>query len=113
MSRGARTFVMSQGKAPIVVLVHGGWSDHCTWPLSCPTSPIGSSAATGVATRAAPWAEPVPRRQDDDDLVPHAERLTLTGAGHFPDSPNPAEYATAVRQFVSSATSSLTMEALS
>ena len=46
-------------------------------------------------------------------MLPHAERLTLAGAGHVPHSTNPAEYTTAVRQFVSSATSSLTMEDLS
>ena len=45
--------------------------------------------------------------------VPHAERLTLAAAGHVPHTTNPAEYATAVRHFVSSATSSLTMEVLS
>ena len=37
-------------------------------------------------------------------VVPHAERLTLAGAGHVPHSTNPAEYATAIRHFVSSAT---------
>jgi pimeloyl-ACP methyl ester carboxylesterase len=43
-------------------------------------------------------------------VVPHAQRLTLAGAGHVPHSTNPAAYATAVRQFVSSATTSEPLE---
>jgi hypothetical protein len=45
--------------------------------------------------------------------VPHAERLTLAAAGHVRHLTNPAEYATAVRHFASSAISATTMEVLS
>ena len=36
MSRVFEPFVVSEGEGPIVVLVHGGWTDHRTWDLFVP-----------------------------------------------------------------------------
>ena len=36
MSGVFEPFVVTEGDGPIVVLVHGGWTDHRTWDLVVP-----------------------------------------------------------------------------
>ena len=77
MSRVFEPFVVSEGEGPTVVLVHGSWTDHRTWALVVPH--LSDSYRVVRYDRRghsrSPWAEPVPRRQDEDDLAALIEEL--------------------------------------
>jgi pimeloyl-ACP methyl ester carboxylesterase len=77
MSRVFEPFVVSEGEGPIVVLVHGSWTDHRTWDFVVPH--LSDSCRIVRYDRRghsrSPWAEPVPRRQDEDDLAILIEEL--------------------------------------
>jgi pimeloyl-ACP methyl ester carboxylesterase len=77
MSPVFEPFVMSEGEGPVVVLVHGGWTDHRTWDLFVPH--LSDSYQVVRYDRRghsrSPWAEPVARRQDEDDLAALIEKL--------------------------------------
>lgn len=77
MSRVFDPFVVSEGEGPTVVLVHGGWTDHRTWAffvahLSDLYRVVRYDRRGHSRT---PWAEPVLRRQDEDDLAVLIEEL--------------------------------------
>ena len=59
------------------MLVHGGWTDHRTWAFVVPH--LSDSYRVVRYDRRghsrSPWALPVPRRQDEDDLAALIEEL--------------------------------------
>jgi pimeloyl-ACP methyl ester carboxylesterase len=77
MSRVFEPFVVSEGEGPIVVLVHGSGSDHRTWDFVVPY--LSDSYQVVRYDRRghsrSQWAEPVLRRQDEDDLATLIEEL--------------------------------------
>jgi homocysteine S-methyltransferase len=76
-SRAFEPFVVSEGDGPTIVLVHGGWTDHSTWALVVPhLSPAHRVVRYDRRGHSrSPWAEPVRRRQDEDDLAELIEGL--------------------------------------
>ena len=77
MSRVFEPFVVAEGEGPIVVLVHGGWTDHRTWDFFAPhlSDCYRVVRYDRRGHSRSPWAEPVPRRQDEDDLAALIEEL--------------------------------------
>jgi len=77
MSAAFDPFVVSEGQGPTLVLVHGGWTDHRTWDFVVPH--LSDSYRVVRYDRRghsrSRWAEPVLRRQDEEDLAALIQRL--------------------------------------
>jgi pimeloyl-ACP methyl ester carboxylesterase len=66
-----------------VVFVHGSWTDADSWQLVAPA--LAAERLAVVYDRRghsrSPWPQPVPRRQDEDDLIELIELIEHIGSG--------------------------------
>lgn len=80
MSEPFRPHVVTAGEGEPLVLVHGSWTDHTSWQLVLPALAADHFvvAYDRRGHSRSEWAQPVLRRQDEDDL---AQLITALGRG--------------------------------